>query len=48
MAGVRLASPLYKEPMTALIRFLMNMDARAWRSVGVSFVLFGGVGIVFV
>jgi len=34
--------------MTALIRFLMNMDARAWRSVGVSFLLFGGVGIVFV
>ena len=48
VAGVRLASPLYKGPMTALIRFLMNMDARAWRSVGVSFLLFGGVGIVFV
>ena len=34
--------------MSAVIRFLLNMDARAWRSVGVSFLLFGGVGIVFV
>lgn len=31
-----------------LIDFLTNMDARAWRTVAVSFVLFGGVGVVFV
>jgi uncharacterized membrane protein YdjX (TVP38/TMEM64 family) len=30
-----------------LIDFITNMDARAWRSVAVSFVLFGGVGIIF-
>jgi uncharacterized membrane protein YdjX (TVP38/TMEM64 family) len=30
-----------------LIDFLTNMDARAWRSLAVSFVLFGGVGIIF-
>lgn len=30
-----------------LIDFVTNMDARAWRTVAVSFVLFGGVGIVF-
>lgn len=33
--------------MRALFQFVMNMDARAWRAVAVSFVLFGGVGIVF-
>ena len=33
--------------MQALLRFLSNMDARAWRTVAVSFVLFGGVGLVF-
>ena len=33
--------------MSRLIDFITNMDARAWRSVAVSFVLFGGVGIVF-
>lgn len=33
--------------MRRLIDFVTNMDARAWRSVGVSFVLFGGVGVVF-
>jgi len=33
--------------MRRLIEFVTNMDARAWRSVAVSFVLFGGVGIVF-
>ena len=33
--------------MRRLIQFLTNMDARAWRSVAVSFLLFGGVGIVF-
>jgi hypothetical protein len=27
-----------------LIDFFTNMDARAWRTVAVSFVLFGGVG----
>jgi uncharacterized membrane protein YdjX (TVP38/TMEM64 family) len=30
-----------------LIDFLTNMDARAWRSLLVAFVLFGGVGVVF-
>jgi uncharacterized membrane protein YdjX (TVP38/TMEM64 family) len=33
--------------MRRLIQFATNMDARAWRGVAVSFVLFGGVGIVF-
>ncbi len=32
--------------MRRLIDFITNMDARAWRTVAVSFVLFGGVGIV--
>jgi uncharacterized membrane protein YdjX (TVP38/TMEM64 family) len=30
-----------------LIDFVTNMDAKAWRSLAVSFVLFGGVGCVF-
>jgi uncharacterized membrane protein YdjX (TVP38/TMEM64 family) len=30
-----------------LIDFLTNLDAKAWRSVAISFVLFGGVGCVF-
>jgi len=30
-----------------LIAFFTNMDAKAWRSLVVSFVLFGGVGCVF-
>jgi uncharacterized membrane protein YdjX (TVP38/TMEM64 family) len=30
-----------------LIDFFTNMDSRAWRTVAVSFVLFGGVGVVF-
>jgi len=30
-----------------VIDFFTNMDARAWRTVAVSFVLFGGVGVVF-
>jgi uncharacterized membrane protein YdjX (TVP38/TMEM64 family) len=34
--------------MRALIRFLSNMDAKAWRTLLVSFLLFGGVGLVFV
>src|SRR6201990_1713303 len=33
--------------MRRLLQFLTNMDARAWRTLGVSFVLFGGVGLVF-
>ena len=33
--------------MRRLIAFVTNMDARAWRTVAVSFVLFGGVGVVF-
>lgn len=33
--------------MRRLIQFVTNMDARAWRGVAVSFLLFGGVGIVF-
>jgi uncharacterized membrane protein YdjX (TVP38/TMEM64 family) len=28
--------------------FLTNMDARAWRAMAISFLLFGGVGAVFV
>lgn len=34
--------------MRRLLRFLSNLDARAWRSLAVSFLLFGGVGGVFV
>jgi len=34
--------------MRRLLAFLSNMDAQAWRTLAVSFVLFGGVGIVFV
>jgi uncharacterized membrane protein YdjX (TVP38/TMEM64 family) len=30
-----------------LIAFFTNMDAKAWRSLAISFVLFGGVGCVF-
>lgn len=33
--------------MGRLTQFLTNMDARAWRALAVSFVLFGGVGCVF-
>jgi len=33
--------------MRRLFAFLTNMDARAWRTMAVSFVLFGGVGVVF-
>src|ERR1700735_5624317 len=33
--------------MGRLTQFLTNMDAKAWRSLVVSFVLFGGVGCVF-
>ena len=34
--------------MRRLLRVLSNLDARAWRSLAVSFLLFGGVGLVFV
>src|SRR5579863_8986695 len=33
--------------MRRLVAFLTNMDAKAIRSLGVSFALFGGVGLVF-
>jgi uncharacterized membrane protein YdjX (TVP38/TMEM64 family) len=33
--------------MRRLLRFLTNMDAKAWRALAISFVLFGGVGVVF-
>ena len=33
--------------MRGLVAFFTNMDARAWRSLAISFVLFGGVGVVF-
>jgi uncharacterized membrane protein YdjX (TVP38/TMEM64 family) len=33
--------------MRRLLQFLSNLDARAWRTLLVSFVLFGGVGVVF-
>lgn len=34
--------------MRRLLQFLSNMDAKAWRTLFVSFVLFGGVGLIFV
>lgn len=34
--------------MRRLFAFLSNLDAQAWRTLAVSFVLFGGVGLVFV
>ena len=33
--------------MGRLIRFILDMDARAWRTVLVTFLLFGGVGLLF-
>lgn len=33
--------------MGRLIRFILDMDARAWRTVVVTFLLFGGVGLLF-
>jgi uncharacterized membrane protein YdjX (TVP38/TMEM64 family) len=33
--------------MRRFFAFLSNMDAKAWRALVVSFVLFGGVGLVF-
>jgi len=34
--------------MRRLFQVLSNMDAQAWRTLAFSFVLFGGVGVVFV
>jgi uncharacterized membrane protein YdjX (TVP38/TMEM64 family) len=34
--------------MRRLFQVLSNMDAQAWRTLAVTFVLFGGVGLVFV
>jgi uncharacterized membrane protein YdjX (TVP38/TMEM64 family) len=33
--------------MKHAFQFLMNMDAKAWRTVVMAFLLFGGVGVVF-
>ena len=33
--------------MGRILRFLTDMDAKAWRALAVSFMLFGGVGLVF-
>jgi uncharacterized membrane protein YdjX (TVP38/TMEM64 family) len=33
--------------MKRIISFLTNMDAKAWRTIAISFLLFGGVGMVF-
>jgi uncharacterized membrane protein YdjX (TVP38/TMEM64 family) len=33
--------------MRRILSFLSNMDAQAWRTLAISFVLFGGVGLVF-
>jgi len=37
-----------RRQMRRLLQVLSNMDAQAWRTLLVSFVLFGGVGLVFV
>ena len=34
--------------MRRLFQVLSNMDAQAWRTLAISFLLFGGVGVVFV
>ena len=34
--------------MHRLLRMFSNLDAKAWRTILVSFVLFGGIGLVFV
>jgi uncharacterized membrane protein YdjX (TVP38/TMEM64 family) len=34
--------------MRRLLQFLSDMDAKAWRTLFVSFLLFGGVGLIFV
>jgi uncharacterized membrane protein YdjX (TVP38/TMEM64 family) len=33
--------------MRRLLQFLSDMDAKAWRTLAISFLLFGGVGVVF-
>lgn len=33
--------------MRRILRFVTEMDSKAWRALAVSFVLFGGVGVVF-
>ena len=33
--------------MARFSRLILDLDARAWRSIALSFVLFGGVGLVF-
>ena len=33
--------------MSRLIRFFSSLDARRWRALAVSFLLFGGVGVLF-
>ena len=33
--------------MGRVIRFILDMDARAWRTVAVTFLLFGGAGLLF-
>jgi len=34
--------------MRRFLSFLTSLDAQAWRTISISFVLFGGVGLVFV
>ncbi len=34
--------------MRQLLQALTNLDAKAWRTIAISFLLFGGVGVVFV
>lgn len=34
-------------PLRRVPQFILHMDARAWRSIALTFVLFGGVGVVF-
>ncbi len=34
--------------MRRFLSFLSNLDAQAWRTLAISFLLFGGVGLVFV
>jgi uncharacterized membrane protein YdjX (TVP38/TMEM64 family) len=33
--------------MRRLLQFLFNLDAKAWRTLALSFAMFGGVGLVF-
>lgn len=45
---LRLQSATSRPQMRRLLQFLSDMDAKAWRTLVVSFLLFGGVGLVFV